>query len=117
VAVWHRVQFASPAFPHGPTRRRGAAALGGALAALWRREDTDEASGDLERQLLGPGLAAALGELAAADRDALLLLAWAELEYLEIAQALDVPVGTVRSRINWARSRVRAYLNEGNDDA
>lgn len=113
MAVWHRVQFASPAFPHGPT---GVAAQR-RLAALWRREDTDEASGDLERQLLGPGLAAALGELAAADRDALLLLAWAELEYLEIAQALDVPVGTVRSRINRARSRVRAYLNEGNDDA
>ncbi|WP_370651325.1 sigma factor-like helix-turn-helix DNA-binding protein [Iamia sp. SCSIO 61187] len=39
----------------------------------------------------------------ASDREALLLLAWEELSYSEIAEATDVPVGTVRSRINRAR--------------
>ncbi len=40
------------------------------------------------------------------------LWAWAELEYVEIARALDVPVGTVRSRLNRARRRVREILEE-----
>ncbi|MCL2420130.1 MAG: RNA polymerase sigma factor SigE, partial [Conexibacteraceae bacterium] len=52
----------------------------------------------------------ALQGIPAADRDALLLLAWADLDYEQIAQALDIPVGTVRSRIHRARSRVRGYL-------
>ena len=29
------------------------------------------------------------------------------LEYTEIAESLDIPVGTVRSRLNRARARVR----------
>ncbi|GAB6858341.1 RNA polymerase sigma factor [Microbacterium xylanilyticum] len=38
--------------------------------------------------------------LHARDRDALLLYAWADLTYEQIAEALGVPVGTVRSRLN-----------------
>jgi RNA polymerase sigma factor (sigma-70 family) len=64
----------------------------------------------LEAQLLGAELSAALDSLAEIDREALLLLAWAELDYREIAQALDVPVGTVRSRIHRARARVSAHI-------
>ncbi len=64
----------------------------------------------LERRLLGAELAAALQELPAADRDALLLRAWGDLDYEQIAWALDVPLGTVRSRIHRARQRVRGYL-------
>jgi RNA polymerase sigma-70 factor (ECF subfamily) len=37
----------------------------------------------------------------------LLLYAWEELSYEEIADALGVPVGTVRSRLNRARVRLR----------
>lgn len=69
----------------------------------------------LERQLLGPHVAAALQGIPALDRDALLLLAWADLDYQQIAQALDVPIGTVRSRIHRARQRLREYL-QANDD-
>jgi RNA polymerase sigma factor (sigma-70 family) len=69
----------------------------------------------LERQLLGPELASALLDIPAADRDALLLLAWADLNYEQIAQALDIPVGTVRSRIHRARERVREYLKASED--
>lgn len=70
----------------------------------------DEALARVEAQRLGPALAAALAEVPAADRDALLLHAWADLTYEQIAQATGVPVGTVRSRIHRARTRLRAHL-------
>jgi len=59
---------------------------------------------------LDPDLYAGLTDLARRDRDALLLHAWGELSYDEIAQALDVPVGTVRSRIHRARRQLTAHL-------
>lgn len=55
-------------------------------------------------------LAAALAGLTAADRDVLLLIAWADLSYAETAAALRIPVGTVRSRLNRARRKVREAL-------
>ncbi len=55
-------------------------------------------------------LVAALAGLRAGDRDVLLLVAWAELTYEEVARALGIPVGTVRSRLNRARSKVRTQL-------
>jgi RNA polymerase sigma factor (sigma-70 family) len=56
-------------------------------------------------------VAAALAELSPGERDVLLLVAWAELEYAEVAEALGVPVGTVRSRLHRARARVRELLD------
>ncbi|MFD7711118.1 RNA polymerase sigma factor [Streptomyces sp. NPDC059786] len=55
-------------------------------------------------------LAAALSELSARHRDVVLLVAWAGLDYEEAAHALGVPVGTVRSRLHRARSRLREAL-------
>jgi len=55
----------------------------------------------------------ALRAMPAGDREALLLLAWADLTYREIAVALGLPVGTVRSRINRARRRLREELSGG----
>jgi RNA polymerase sigma factor (sigma-70 family) len=55
-------------------------------------------------------LAAALGGLSARHRDVVLLVAWAGLDYEEAAEALGVPVGTIRSRLHRARSRLREAL-------
>jgi RNA polymerase sigma-70 factor (ECF subfamily) len=58
----------------------------------------------------GPALAHALASLRADERDVLFLYAWAELSYAEIAEALDLPLGTVRSRLSRARARVRELM-------
>ena len=57
-------------------------------------------------------LAAALAGLPAGHRNALLLVAWGDLSYVEAAAALGVPVGTVRSRLSRARGRLRQALGE-----
>ncbi|MET8814371.1 sigma-70 family RNA polymerase sigma factor [Streptomyces sp. NPDC004549] len=57
----------------------------------------------------GP-LAGALAALSGPDRHVLLLVAWADLTYQEVAEALGIPVGTVRSRLNRARRKVRTAL-------
>ena len=62
-------------------------------------------------------VAEAIQDLPDRDREPLLLFAWADLTYDEIAHALDVPVGTVRSRIHRARSQVRARLDHRSADA
>jgi RNA polymerase sigma factor (sigma-70 family) len=69
----------------------------------------DEPSLDgLDAQAAWPLVAEALAELPPIEREALLLYAWAELSYGEIALALEIPIGTVRSRL----SRARAGLHE-----
>ena len=99
-------------FRHG---RRHAAAVERS-GRLQPHPEGGGAASDFERRLLGPEVAAAVDGLTDEERDALLLWAWADLRYSEIAQALGVPVGTVRSRLNRARQRVRDYLHEGNQD-
>ncbi|WP_196868234.1 sigma factor-like helix-turn-helix DNA-binding protein [Arthrobacter sp. CAN_A212] len=49
--------------------------------------------------------------MTAVDRESILLYAWAELSYEDIAAATNAPIGTVRSRINRARRKLRAHLN------
>ncbi|HLL38008.1 MAG TPA: RNA polymerase sigma factor [Streptomyces sp.] len=55
-------------------------------------------------------LAGALAALPARYRDVLLVIAWGELDYAEAAQALNLPVGTVRSRLHRARTKLRKSL-------
>jgi RNA polymerase sigma factor (sigma-70 family) len=57
-----------------------------------------------------PAVAGALAGIKPDDREVLLLFAWADLEYEQIAEALSIPVGTVRSRLNRARRELRAAL-------
>jgi RNA polymerase sigma-70 factor (ECF subfamily) len=50
---------------------------------------------------------ACLRSLGDQDREVLVLFAWERLSYEEIAAALAVPIGTVRSRLARARARLR----------
>lgn len=61
-------------------------------------------------------LAAAVGDLAPGDRDVLLLTAWAELSTAEIADALEIPVGTVRSRLHRVRRQLRTHLDRAEEE-
>ena len=57
-----------------------------------------------------PALAAALASLRPQEREVVALYALADLSYEEIARALRVPVGTVRSRLSRARAHLRRAL-------
>ncbi|MEU1390470.1 MULTISPECIES: RNA polymerase sigma factor [unclassified Nonomuraea] len=76
----------------------------------------DRVAEQVSAQAESPRLAAALAALRKGDRDVLLLTAWGELSYQQVADVLDIPVGTVRSRLNRARTKVREALG-GTADA
>lgn len=58
-------------------------------------------------------IAGALARLDDRYRDILLLVASTDLTYDEIARALGIPVGTVRSRLARGRRRLRELLDAG----
>ena len=62
-------------------------------------------------------LAAALASLRRGDREILLLHAWAELSDAEIAAALSLPLGTVKSRLHRTREKLRNRLAAGGQSA
>jgi RNA polymerase sigma factor (sigma-70 family) len=64
----------------------------------------------LLRSDVEPALARGLLSLTADERDVLLLFAWGDLSYDEIGAALDIPSGTVKSRLSRARINLRASL-------
>lgn len=66
----------------------------------------------IDAAAVGARLARGLRTLPARDRDALLLFAWADLSYEQIADALAIPIGTVRSRLARARTRLRNALGD-----
>ena len=56
-------------------------------------------------------LDAALRRLPAEQREVLLLVGLEQLSYAEASQALDVPLGTVMSRLSRGRERLRALMS------
>jgi RNA polymerase sigma-70 factor (ECF subfamily) len=89
------------------------------FAALARLQSADagDVVDDVERTLARldatgevARIAALLADLDADQRDVLLLHAWGDLSYEEIASALSLPVGTVRSRLSRVRSKLRDAL-------
>ena len=62
-------------------------------------------------------VATALAELRKDEREILLLNAWAELTDAEIADALGLPIGTVKSRLSRTREKLRNQLGEIGQEA
>jgi RNA polymerase sigma-70 factor (ECF subfamily) len=99
-------------------------AVNATLDVLRRRPDEaieDEAVQMVPDQAAGPEatlienervalLQQAMHALPEAARSVLVLREYGGLSYQEIASALDIPVGTVMSRLNYARNRLRELL-------
>ena len=95
-------------------QRRGQRRADAALARL----DPTAAQCDFSDDLLGrmadeaqmAEVRAVVAQLAEHERDVLALCAWAGLDYEEAAIALDLPVGTIRSRLSRARTHLRELV-------
>jgi RNA polymerase sigma-70 factor, ECF subfamily len=74
---------------------------------------TDDAAGaGLERADLRALLERALATLSEVQRQTFVLYADAELSYREIAEVTETSIGTVMSRLYYARQKLRAFLSE-----
>jgi len=76
------------------------------VAESWSERADERVTAEASQQALAGAIAALPGK----DRHVLLLVAWADLTYQECADALGLPVGTVRSRLNRARRKMRKAL-------
>lgn len=79
-------------------------------------EDGD-AEARADAHALRRALAAEVAALRPRDREILLLHAWAELGDREIAEALSIPIGTVKSRLHRTRGRIRNRLEASGQPA
>ncbi len=70
-------------------------------------DDFGDVDDRVDAKRAAAGLIAALATLEPGDRDALLLFVWEELSYDQIGAALQIPTGTVASRINRARRQLK----------
>ena len=98
--------------------------IGGALRSKRRRDrlyiaipaerpavfDESAVADRIDFERIGVAVNKALGRLSARDRDAFLLQALDNLTYSEIGAILGIPAGTVGSRINRARRKLREGL-------
>ncbi|MEV6494687.1 RNA polymerase sigma factor [Actinoplanes sp. NPDC051633] len=87
-------------------------ALGRAGAGDDVEEFTDRVDSAVAAQAVRGALAVALSRIRPVERDVLLLIAWGDLSYEEVAQSLHIKIGTVRSRLHRARQQLRAALQD-----
>ena len=66
----------------------------------------------LERNELRARIDKALGQLSYEHRTALVLHEFEDMEYKEIAKAMNCSIGTVMSRLFYARRKMAALLND-----
>jgi RNA polymerase sigma-70 factor (ECF subfamily) len=73
---------------------------------------SDEVGRGLERADLRVQLDQALATLSAVQRQTFVLYADAGLSYREVAEVMKTSIGTVMSRLYYARQKLRAFLSE-----
>ncbi|HEV2471252.1 MAG TPA: RNA polymerase sigma factor [Chthonomonadales bacterium] len=90
----------------------------------WRRDQRPETSLDLAQELPDPAVGErlvtisvrrALAHLSSDHREVFVLFHLQDLSVREIAALLEIPPGTVKSRLSWARARIRELLTEPGD--
>ncbi len=92
--------------------RRHRAMLERLPVSLVSSDDTeDEAISRLHDEAQMRQVKAAIETLTRGEQDVLALCVWAELDYAAAAVALGIPVGTVKSRLSRARSKLRAAVD------
>ncbi|GGQ07888.1 RNA polymerase sigma factor [Streptomyces mutabilis] len=93
--------------------RRAARRHAAAVARLPRdesvRDFADEVAGRVDDTAQLALVRTALARLRRAEREVLALCVWSGLDYRAAADALGVPVGTVRSRLSRARTKLARY--------
>src|SRR5499427_5493702 len=80
------------------------------MAADSPRTDWRARAAALDARVSISRVADAIESLPDEEREPLLLFAWEELSYHHVAEALELPIGTVRSRLNRARAHLRELL-------
>jgi RNA polymerase sigma-70 factor (ECF subfamily) len=80
------------------------------MAAAREPAGPGRAQAALDARLLFSRVAGAIEGLPDGEREALLLFTWEELTYESVAEALELPIGTVRSRLNRGRARLRELI-------
>ncbi|HEV3225218.1 MAG TPA: RNA polymerase sigma factor, partial [Acidimicrobiales bacterium] len=98
--------------------RRGEARRLHAVARLATERVTasdlaERVSGAVDASDLWLRVAGAVTSLPEPERDALVLHVWEGLPYDDVADALGIPIGTVRSRLHRARQRIRELTGTG----
>ncbi|MFE0803309.1 RNA polymerase sigma factor [Streptomyces sp. NPDC058812] len=94
--------------------RRAARRHAAAVARLPRdeavRDFADEVAGRVDDTAQLALVRTALERLRRPEREVLALCVWSGLDYRAAAEALGVPVGTVRSRLSRARTKLAKYM-------
>ncbi|MBC7461468.1 MAG: RNA polymerase sigma factor [Thermoleophilia bacterium] len=92
-------------------RQHFAEAVAAAQSSTATNDTDDRSIARSDAASLAPALAGALQHLSAREREPLLLHVLGDLSYEEVAAALSLPIGTVRSRISRARTRLAGIMD------
>jgi RNA polymerase sigma-70 factor (ECF subfamily) len=94
------------------TSRRHAAAMARLQALETVPDFADELADRIDDAARLAVARAAFGRLRISEQDVVALCIWSGLDYAAAAEALGIPVGTVRSRLSRARRKLRAHVAE-----
>jgi RNA polymerase sigma factor (sigma-70 family) len=87
--------------------RRHQAAIGRLPSMNSVRDPAEEVAGRIDDERQMHDILTVVNRLPSADREVLTLCVWSGLSYEDAAVALNIPVGTVRSRLSRARARMK----------
>jgi RNA polymerase sigma factor (sigma-70 family) len=93
-------------------RRRTASLLAKAPLTQDVGDHADEVAARIDSERQMQRVLSALRSLKRADQDVVAMCDWEGLTYDEAAAALGVPIGTVRSRLSRARTRLKVLLTD-----